>query len=88
MLVAQQAADVLKVRWAALPQPLALLGLQIQHIQEGFVALRRRPSPCISHSASGEAQLTTKLGFLSSEKAKWQCLFLRGMHDTNAKNNP
>ena len=50
MLVAEQTAGVLKVRRAALPQPLCLLGLQIQHIQKGPVALRRCPRPCVHRS--------------------------------------
>ncbi len=53
MLVVQQAAGVFKKRRAALPQALALLSLQVQHIQEGLVALRRCPRPCMhTHSLS------------------------------------
>lgn len=47
MLVIKQAASVFKKRRAALPQALALLSLQVQHIQEGLVALRRCPRPCM-----------------------------------------
>ncbi len=53
MLVIKQAASVFKKRRAALPQALALLSLQVQHIQEGLVALRRCPRACMhTHSLS------------------------------------
>lgn len=48
MLVTQQAAGILKVRWAALPETLCLLGFQIQYIQKGPVALWRCPRPCVT----------------------------------------
>lgn len=73
MLVTQQAAGVFKVRWAALPEALCLLAFQIQHVQEGPVALRRCPRPCITGIQktlqTWRSLTTTNLGFLVTCKA-------------------
>ena len=46
MSVIQQAASVLQKGGAALPQPLRLMRFNVQHVQEGPVALWPCPSAC------------------------------------------